>query len=416
MASACTSEEPALASASPAIVLRASGVDFTRSGSPAPTLVDLDLELRAGECALVQGATGCGKSTLLRALAGLSGVECSRGGLQRSERVVLLLQHVETQLLCTTVGEEVALGLRSRSLSSDRIRERVRVALGRVGLSGSEQREVDRLSAGQKQRVVLAALLALDPKVLLLDEPNSALDPEARLALARVLGDLKHRGTALLIADHAPAALMDVVDRTLAIEAGRLRETVGAIATRHPSLRLPAPVSGTRARRTLITGPNGSGKSTRLRALAARDAHTGRVALVIQEPRRSLFARSVWDEAEFGLLRRGVVESKRRARVSELLTRFDLFACRDRSPRRLSFGQQHRLAIAAALAPDPALILLDEPFAGLDPAGRNALLALLEDEQARSGAELVVASHDREPLAGWCDRIVELSSDETSNA
>lgn len=417
MVSASVSDTSASVVGTRAIVLEVAGGALLRVGRAEPILDEVRLELRSGECVLLQGATGSGKSTLLRALARLPGARFATGRPRCSERVTVLLQHVETQLLCTTVGEEVGLGLRTEPTSPPRVERLVRDALARVGLSGMEGREVDRLSAGEKQRVVLAALLALDPRVLLLDEPSAALDPAARRALARVLGELKAQGTAVLLADHAPAELSAIVDRRVTLEAGRLRVASGPPGVRDTSLPR-APRSGDRpGARTLVTGPNGSGKSSWLRALAGRERRRpGDVALVIQEPRRGLFARTVREEVEFGLVRGGVVEGERRARVRELLERFDLGSCAERSPRRLSFGQQHRLAIAAALAPRPSLVLLDEPFAGLDPAARSGVLTLLEDEQARSGGEIVVASHDREPLASWCGRVVELSAGEASDA
>lgn len=389
-------------------IVRASGLGLLREGIRSPLLTDLSLELRPGECLLLEGRTGCGKSSLLRALAGLSGVAFGGGPLLCSARVTLLLQHVETQLLCTTCGEEVALGLRGRRLPSSRVGAFVRTALERVGLAGFERREVDRLSAGQKQRVVLAALLALEPEVLLLDEPCSALDASGRAGLAAVLADLKERGTSLLVADHAPAELLAVVDRRMAIEGNRLVDASGPQRV-SSSVRRAPPAAGPR---TLVTGPNGSGKSARLRAMAARASGDGEAALVIQEPRRSLFARTVERELSFGLRHSQLSGEARRARTKELLARLDLEPCADRSPRRLSFGQQHRLAIAAALVASPPLLLLDEPFAGLDLSARGALLELLEDEQARTGAAIVVASHDREPLATWCDEVVCLSSRE----
>jgi energy-coupling factor transport system ATP-binding protein len=396
-----------------------------RPGTSAPLLVDASLSLGAGECVLLEGATGSGKSTLLRALAGLRGVERRAGRIESDGAVTLLLQHVETQLLCTTVGEEVALGLRQRGLAAPRVEARVREVLSAVGLADCVDREVDTLSAGQKQRVLLAALLATGPRVLLLDEPSSALDATARLALARLLGEHKARGMALLVAEHRSDWLEGLVDRRLVIAGGQLREGFRAARPTGPGRRArshPAPATAERAaglrrgERVLVTGPNGSGKSSWLRARVrlaesqgGRRQRPGALALVIQEPRRSLFARTAAEEVEFSLARRGLARAARRARARELLSRFDLLPFAEISPLRLSYGQQHRLAIAAALAPRPSLLLLDEPFAGLDPAGRRALLALLALEQAGTGATLVVSSHDPEPLAGWCDRVVDLT-------
>lgn len=418
MAAASASEAPAPQPAA----LSARGLSLARAGAGAPLLERLDLTLAPGECVLLEGATGSGKSTLLRALAGLGGVEPRAGSVERRARTALLLQHVETQLLCPGVAEEVGLGLPADLDVSARA-GRVDAALGAVGLAGFEAREVDELSVGQRQRVVLAALLALEPGILLLDEPFAALDAAARRALVAIVDERKRRGTAFFVAEHAPRELLGVVDRRLRVEGGRLHaepapgpgppavETMEPVEAPPPA-RLDALAPGDRV---LLTGPNGSGKSFHLRALARQQTPRGPVALVLQEPRRALFARTVRDEVAFGLARRAELPpGPREARVDGLLERFGLHALADRSPRRLSFGQQHRLAIAAALAPRPAVVLLDEPFAGLDAGAREALLRVLADEQAESGSSCLLASHDREPLDRWCARVTALPAREAA--
>lgn len=444
----------------PGCVLLATGLTLGRTGHAPAVLEDVSLQLAAGECVHLTGPTGSGKSTLLRALAAQGGVDIRSGRVGRRGDVAMLAQHVELQLLCATVAEEVSLGLELLRLTSDEAERRRRDALAAVGLCGFEHREVDTLSAGEKQRTVLAALLALRPQILLLDEPTSALDAGSRHALCRTLETLKRRGAAIVVVDHATPELAPVFDRRLVIEKGRL-------VTRHATAPAPAApsweaafgqddddareraerfrgrfVAGMRSgedrrglasieglpiragERVLVTGPNGSGKSTWLRAVAALAsgrAHAGRraavaapgeIALVIQEPRRALFCRTVADEVAFTLERRGWRAGRVRARVDDLLSRFELLDCAARSPLRLSFGQQHRLAIAAALAAGPSLALIDEPFAGLDFTAQRALLRVLAAEQRASGTALVVASHDRAPLAHGCDRVIELRAPE----
>lgn len=152
----------------------------------------LSLEIAAGERVVLLGANGCGKSTLLKLLDGL--VPASRGTLQFEgrmldkallgqrdfaggfrRRVALMFQHPEAMLFNPTVAEEIGFGL--RHLPEEEARERVRHWAGFMRLDGRLQEHPSELSGGEKQRLCLACLLALEPEVLLLDEPTANLDP-----------------------------------------------------------------------------------------------------------------------------------------------------------------------------------------------------------------------------------------------
>ncbi len=425
----------------PALSVR--GLTVARPELDEPMLRAVDLSVRRGECVLLRGVTGSGKTTLLRTIAGLDGGSRRSGQVELRGTHALLLQTIETQLLCPTVEEEIALGLRNRTLPAEALADAVQRELARVGLAGFESRQVDSLSAGQKLRVVIASLLAMRPRILMLDEPFSALDEPSRRGLVEVLRTLKRTGTALLVAEHHAEDLLPIVDRVLRLADGALfpeHAGLGASAapgavpgrkgadaeTAHrgepigPDASTRVPVPATLAAiadsdRLLVCGPNGSGKSTLLRQLAATGSPTQRVALVIQDPRRSLCQRTVGAEIAFSLERAGRLQARDdrpgvERRVRQLLQRFALQGFAARSPRRLSHGQQHRLAMAAALAHQPDIALLDEPFSGLDAEWRERLLAILATEQAEAGTRFILASHDTTPLAQWCGKRVELSA------
>jgi energy-coupling factor transport system ATP-binding protein len=165
--------------------------------------------------------------------------------------------------------------------------------------------------------------------------------------------------------------------------------------------------------RVHLTGRNGAGKSTLLRAVAGLlrptsgririagvdRARPGAVGLLFQNPERNLFERNVEDEIAFGLRRLGWRSRDVTARVRDVLARCGLEHVRERSPLRLAFGEQHRVALASVLAPQPRLLLLDEPWTGLDPESRARTLELLDREQAAQGFAVLLASHDP-PSAG----------------
>jgi energy-coupling factor transport system ATP-binding protein len=379
-----------------------------------------------------------------------------KGEVRRHGRVALLFQNVEPQLLCGTAEEEVALGLSWEAPTGEAVarRQRVSESLAALGLEGFGSRTTESLSAGEKQRLVLAALVARRPAVLLLDEPTSALDAEARHRLVRGLAALKARGHAIVVADHWLAPFAPILDRCWTLEKGRLLRAAGV-----PTVAFPAPAAlaapgrevaraegvcvrapdGRRllrdvdlrlraGERVLLTGPNGSGKSTLLRALAGLvPLERGRVeaprpsngappvALLFQDPQRNLFETTVAREVAFTLQRGVLGREAVEARVAELLALFGLSALADRSPLRLSFGEQHRVALASVLAADSRLLLLDEPFAGLDLEARSSLLDHVGREATRRGAALVIASHDREPFDRLVHRVVALEGGRTSD-
>jgi energy-coupling factor transporter ATP-binding protein EcfA2 len=438
-----------------------------RPGETPPWVLDgIDLELRAGECTCVTGPSGAGKTTLLRAIAGLlrGGVgegaidlppTESRGGLD----VGLVLQNPDTQLLCTTVGDEVRLGLEYAGLDEDAVSTRARAALGAVGLCGLESRNVETLSMGQKQRVAVAAALALEPRALLLDEPTAQLDAKGRSALVRVLAELKARGQALLVADHLPEALDTVIDRTLQLERGALltpqgvdpeqphwpaAASLGQVALQLEDVTLERPdgvrlvraanLCVHRGERVHLFGANGTGKTTLLRACvglvapasgrlrvcgaerARPEQLVGRVSLLMQNPERQFFEDDVAAEVGFVLRRGEWLPEAAAARVAEALADCDAAELAPRSPLSLSYGEQHRVALACALAPRPALLLLDEPFAGLDLERRAQLLTRLAGLARRDGMAMVIASHDPLPWPDWATRSVVLEGGQLVDA
>jgi energy-coupling factor transport system ATP-binding protein len=193
-------------------------------------LADLTFELRAGEYVGVVGPNGGGKSTLVRLLNGLlrpdSGIvrigeldPATEPYLVR-KRVGMLFQNPENGLVAPFVEDDVAFGLENLGVQRPVMRERVREAIRAVGLEGYERREPHTLSGGEKQRVALAGILALDPQILLLDEPTSMLDAAGRREVLSRLEGLRGARTILHVTHHLEE-LLDA-DRVLVLNAGRL--------------------------------------------------------------------------------------------------------------------------------------------------------------------------------------------------
>jgi energy-coupling factor transporter ATP-binding protein EcfA2 len=219
--------------------LELAGVSYTYPGAPGPALSDVTLEVAAGELVVVAGDSGSGKSTLLRVANGLAphfhgGTFAGRaraGGLDTREhgpgelaaRVGSLFQDPETQVVMGTVRAELAFPLENRGRSSGAVARGVEEAALALGIGELLERPTGELSGGELQRVALAAALAGDPQLLVLDEPTSQLDPVAGDELIGVLRRLNEdRDTAILLAEHRLERCLGAADRVLALRSGRV--------------------------------------------------------------------------------------------------------------------------------------------------------------------------------------------------
>ncbi|MGH3088513.1 MAG: ATP-binding cassette domain-containing protein [Rubrobacteraceae bacterium] len=205
-------------------------MSFSYPGAEAPALDRVSFEIRAGEYIGVVGPNGGGKSTLVRLLNGLLkpesgsarvlGLDPATEAYPVRKRVGMLFQNPDNGLVSPFVEDDVAFGLENLGVKREEMRERVRAAMRVVGLEGHERRETHTLSGGEKQRVALAGLLAVEPDILILDEPTSMLDPAGRREVLERLDRLRGRKTILHVTHHLEE-LFDA-DRVLVLKDGRL--------------------------------------------------------------------------------------------------------------------------------------------------------------------------------------------------
>src|SRR5262249_41208777 len=171
-------------------------VSFTYADAAGPALRGVSLRVRRGEMVVIMGASGAGKSTLVKCLnrvipafhnGQLSGEVRLFGRILMQEKVGelaetigMVFQDFEAQLFSTTVRDEIIFGMEQLGVAPAEMQRRLVETLAQVGLSGFEAQDPTTLSGGQKQRLAIAALLALQPRILVLDEPTTDLDPQGR--------------------------------------------------------------------------------------------------------------------------------------------------------------------------------------------------------------------------------------------
>jgi len=421
------------------------GLSFSYPSAPA-ALRDVSLTLEPGEVVALLGPSGSGKSTLLRALAGLvphfhggrfvgrvvvAGLDTRRARpAQLAGTVATVFQDPEDQVVMTIVANEVAFGLENIGVAPSEIWTRVERALESVDALHLWGRKTTELSGGELQRVCLASALALEPRLLLLDEPTSQLDPEAA---ALFLAAVERLGAAVVLSEHRVPRALDLATRVFFVDGGRVlldapsdeavewlsverphyaracvnqtQATAGAVvAELHGvsySYRQAMPVLDgidlelRRGEIVALEGPNGSGKTTLARiaaGLVEPQAGTvelrGRAGYLSQDPGRYLVKETAI--AEVALAVNGDEQ-----RAGAALDRVGLGWAAGRHPRDLSSGERERLALASVAVAEPDLLILDEPTRGLDPEWKATLGDWLQ-EYAASGRSVLLATHDRD--------------------
>lgn len=429
-------------------------------------LSEVDWAVPQGAFALLVGDTGSGKTTLLRCAKPEVAPEGARAGSvrvfgealvpgARSLDVGYVFQSPENQLVCDTVWHELAFGLENLGLEQELMRRRVAEVAHFFGMEPWFRRNVETLSGGQKQLVNLASVLAMRPRVLLLDEPTAQLDPVAQqnflYALFRVNREL---GITVVVATHAPEAMIDYATCAARVENGQVSScdlsvfrfgedaacrSLGDAGAAVVSCAAPATASAALAPgcssaaqgscellvlkdvffryardaqwvlRGLdlslpqgavhaVVGGNGCGKSTLLRVLAGVLApERGRVRNGLRHEQALLpqdpKALLVCDTVREELEEWAGNVGYGAKEIAATLERVGLVGFEEQHPYDLSGGQQQMLALAKLMLARPRLLLLDEPVKGLDAPSKMKVACVLDSLRAQ-GCTLVLVTHD----------------------
>lgn len=282
------------------MIARIEELTYRYPGRTDAALAHVSLEIAEGSYALVAGPSAGGKSTFLRLFNGLvpqfhggrlegaltvAGLDPSRTASRRMATVAgMVFQEPEAQAIADTVEDEIAFGMEQHGVAPELMRRRIDRLLGELGIEHLLRRRLATLSGGERQRVAIAAVLALEPRMLLLDEPTSQLDTDGAEAVLALTGELHRRGMTVLIAEHRLERLLPVVDSVIEVEGGRVR----ALSPREAAneLRSVPPVCELGRRLALKPVPLTVGEfpagAARARQQAEQSAATGAVLIGVE--------------------------------------------------------------------------------------------------------------------------------------
>lgn len=220
-------------------MIRIRDLTFHYGDASKPALQDVNLEVEDGEFVLVTGPSGCGKSSLCRCLNGLiphfyggkiaGGLEVQGLDVMKhttkelATRVGMVFQDPENQLVAMDVEREIAFGLENLAFPKGVIAKRMEESLDTLGISGLRYRQVHELSGGEKQKVIIASVLALHPDILVLDEPTSELDPKSAEEVLSVVQRLNDElGITVILVEQRLDRVVHLVDRMIVLDEGRI--------------------------------------------------------------------------------------------------------------------------------------------------------------------------------------------------
>ena len=425
-----------------------------------PILKNITAEFMARKIHLLTGVSGSGKSTILKLIAGLLpkyGGEIVAGAVDvpTDARIGMVFQDPLMQFALDTPRHELEFTLENCQVPTDKIPERVKEALQFGKVDDLANRLITTLSGGQQQRVALAAATAMQPNVLLLDEPFANIDEENRQLILKQLVRLNSDyHTTIIITDHdlhgykrlhplvwqlTKRHLTQLSSKnssqlltasatpqiTTVLPSSTLPAIIKfdelAIKRENHSLLLPTNLGIVKNKITLLTGPNGIGKSTLLKAIARLLKYEGKIeyageniqkispgkyykhlGLIFQHANDQFLNVTVGEELALGF-KTCQNPYFNQQQVNEALAALGLNGREDQVVYSLSGGQKKKLQILLMLMRGQETLLLDEPFTGLDPASLKTVLQLIKASQKEEPQTLLIVSHQLSGLDDFID-------------
>ncbi|AOF48647.1 putative ABC transporter ATP-binding protein [Tetragenococcus halophilus subsp. halophilus] len=446
-------------------------------------LKSINLKVSSGECILICGKSGSGKTTFSRLLNGISpnyiegdltghvetlGLIAGEADIEDYVPVIgSVFQNPKTQHFTTNTTYELAFAPENIGESPNQIYKRINEVSEELDIKNLLNRDIFKLSGGQKQQVAMAAANTLRPKVLILDEVTSNLDQKAVEQIKKMIKQKKEQGVTIILTEHRLAWSKGLVDRYVLFENGKLVQDWNSdkfnqltnhelgqkglramdLSKKHKKLlqkeqktenfqgayllqaenlsigydkKTPIlsnmTVGLSQNKITGIIGPNGVGKTTLantltglLKPLAGKILWHGQSISPKELVKKGFL---VMQDANYQLFSESVSEevllnAKYPEQKDPVLEKLNLSGLEERHPMSLSGGQKQRVAIASAILSGKELIIFDEPTSGLDYVNMQHFGQLLNTLK-ETDAIIAIITHDVELSADWCDEIINL--------
>lgn len=450
------------------IAIRLKEVSFKYDGAKENVLENINLTVEYGETVLLSGVSGEGKSTLLSIINGvipfvnsgefsgsveIDGKDVTKLKIsERSKLIGTVLQNADEQIIYDLVNEEIAFGCENLNIASEEIDRRIERFTTLMQIEKNAKTKT--LSGGQKQRLITASTLAMEQKIIILDEPLANLDTHTAHILLKALRNLANSGYAVLIVEHRLDVVKNYIDKVMRIENKQLftstdiNDLNSVIKTiPHADGSLPGEVlikgeklffaAGDRniidgldieiraGERIVLLGENGCGKTTLMRMLArlnkpndgalsqtitkskkANSKWFSKVGYVYQNPTYQLFMPTLLSEISF--------KAKSEEMARKMINAFALSGLEQRHPQSLSEGQKRRASIAAVCASEPTVLFLDEPTVGQDYKNLCKTVETVNKINKNLGTAIVTVTHDKRCAGALADRVLIMENGKIS--
>lgn len=450
------------------VAIRLKEVSFKYDGAKENVLENINLTVEYGETVLLSGVSGEGKSTLLSIINGvipfvnsgefsgsveIDGKDVTKLKIsERSKLIGTVLQNADEQIIYDLVNEEVAFGCENLNITCEEIDRRIERFTTLMQIEKNAKTKT--LSGGQKQRLITASTLAMEQKIIILDEPLANLDTHTAHILLKALRNLANSGYAVLIVEHRLDVVKNYIDKVMRIENKQLFTSTdindlnsGIKTIPHADGSLPGEVlikgkklffaAGDRniidgldieiraGERIVLLGENGCGKTTLMRMLArlnkpndgalsqtitkskkANSKWFSKVGYVYQNPVYQLFMPTLLSEISF--------KAKSEETAREMINAFGLSGLEQRHPQSLSEGQKRRASIAAICASEPTVLFLDEPTVGQDYKNLCKTVETVNKINKNLGTAIVTVTHDKRCACALADRVLIMENGKIS--